>query len=177
MVRAAKVPKAYINAARGHRCDASVRTKPPTQTHRVSRPKPYVFNHEIGVDVFEVKDIAGTYFDVLNVICYGTTLQQAGIVREGETNGVPSSSNCLDWFVKGWVRPYGWPKFVAGDRGTHNRGVFMKTLSKKGVIFNPAALESPEHIGRVERSNQTLKRMLNAHQGHQGDERYGKTAS
>ena len=36
----------------------------------------------------------------------------------------------------------------------------MQTLSKKGVIFNPAALESPEHIGRVERRNQILNRML-----------------
>ena len=161
MLRAAKVPKHYIDAAKQHRCDVCVQNKPPTQTHKVGRPKPYVFNHEVGVDVFEVKDIAGTFYDILNVICYGTTLQQAGIVREGETNGVPSSSNCLDWFVKGWVRPYGWPKFVAGDRGMHNRGVFVRTLSKKGVVFNPAALESPEHIGRVERSNQTLKRMLN----------------
>ena len=92
---------------------------------------------------------------------YGTTFEQAFIVREADTNGVPSSSNCLDAFVKGWVRPFGWPKFVAADRGTHNRGVFAQTLSKKGVLINPAALESPEQIGRVERRNQTLKQMLN----------------
>ena len=33
-------------------------------------------------------------------------------VREGETNGVASSSNCLDAFDTGWARPFGWPKFV-----------------------------------------------------------------
>ena len=33
-------------------------------------------------------------------------------------------------------------------------------MSKKGVRINPAGLESPEQIGRVERRNQTLKRML-----------------
>ena len=33
-------------------------------------------------------------------------------------------------------------------------------MSKKGVRINPAALESPEQIGRVERRNQTLKQML-----------------
>jgi hypothetical protein len=160
MLRAAKVPKQFIDAAKAHRCDVCVQNKPPTQTHKVGRPKPYVFNHEVGVDALEVKDCAGTFFDILNCLDYGTSFQQAGIVREGENNGTPSSSNCLDWFVKGWVRPFGWPKVVAGDRGTHNRGVFNQTLSKKGVRFNPAALESPEHIGRVERSNQTLKRML-----------------
>ena len=63
--------------------------------------------------------------------------------------------------MKGWVRRFGWPKFVAVDRGTHNRGVFNQTLAKKSVRFNPAGLESPEQIGRVERRNQTLKQMMN----------------
>ena len=62
--------------------------------------------------------------------------------------------------MKGWVRPFGWPKLVAADRGTHNRGVFAQTLSKKGVRVHPAALESPEQIGRVERRNATLKHMM-----------------
>ena len=161
MLRAAKAPKDFIEAAKSHRCDVCEATRPPARTNKVSRPKPYVFNHEIGVDVFEVKDAAGTFYDLLNVVDYGTTFQQAFIVREGQTNGVPSSSNCLDAFVKGWSRPFGWPKLLAADRGMHNRGVFGQTMSKKGVRINPAALESPEQIGRVERRNQTLKQMLN----------------
>jgi hypothetical protein len=81
-------------------------------------------------------------------------------VREAQTNGVPSSASCLEAITKGWVRPFGWPKMVALDRGTHNRGVFNQTLSKKGGRFNPAALESPEPIGRVERRNQSLKHLM-----------------
>ena len=57
MLRAAKVPKEFIEAAKAHRCDVCVQTKPPVPTHKVGRPKPYVFNHEVGVDVLEVKDI------------------------------------------------------------------------------------------------------------------------
>ena len=38
--------------------------------------------------------------------------------------------------------------------------MFNQTLSKKSVRFNPAGLESPEQIGRVERRNQTLKQMM-----------------
>ena len=109
----------------------------------------------------EIKDAAGTFYDILNVVDYGTTFEQAFIVRVADTNGVPSSSSCLEAFAKGWVRPFGWPKLVAADRGTHNRGVFAHTLGQKGVRINPAALESPEQIGRVERRNQTLKQMLN----------------
>jgi hypothetical protein len=160
MLRAAKVPKVYIDAAKAHKCDVCVSTKPPPRSAKTSTPKPYVFNHEVGVDVLEIKDAAGTYYDILNVVDYGTTFQQAFIVRRAETNGVPSSSSCLENFVKGWVRPFGWPKFFAADRDTHNRGVFVQTMSKKGVRINPAGLESPEQIGRVERRNQTLKQML-----------------
>ena len=160
MLRAAKAPKEYIDAARSHRCDVCDSTKPPARSSKVSMPKPYTFNHEVGIDVLEVKDASGTFYDILNVVDYGTTFEQAFIVRSADVNGVPSSSACLDAFEKGWVRPYGWPRFVAGDRGMHNRGVFYHTLSTKGVRFNPAALESPEQIGRVERRNQTLKRML-----------------
>ena len=160
MLRAAKVPKEYIDAAKAHRCDVCDSTKPPPRSQKVSRPKPYSFNHEIGVDVLDIKDTAGTIFDILNVVDYGSTFQQAFIVREAEVHGQPTSSSCLDAFVKGWVRPFGWPKLLAADRGLHNRGVFWQTLSKKGVRFNPVPLESPEQLGRVERRNQTLKRML-----------------
>jgi len=140
MLRAAKVPKEFIDAAKAHRCDVCEATKPPARRNKVARPKPYIFNHEIGVDVLEVKDNAGTFFDLLNVVDYGTTFQQAFIVREADINGIPSSSSCLDAFVKGWQRPSGWPKLLAADRGLHNRGVFGQTMSKKGVRINPAAL-------------------------------------
>ena len=51
----------------------------------------------------------------------------------------------------------GW---LACDRGTHNRGVLAQTVSKKGIRIRPAGLESPEQIGRVERRNDVLKRMM-----------------
>ena len=160
MLRAAHCPKDYIDAAKSHRCAACETTKPKPRSNKTSTPKPYVFNHEVGVDVLEIKDAAGTFFDILNVVDYGTTFQQAFIVREATTNGLPSSASCLAAFVKGWVRPFGWPKMLAADRGTHNRGVFSSTLSKKGVLIRLAGLESPEQIGRVERCNATLKHTM-----------------
>ena len=142
------------------KCDVRTATKPPTPLKKVAPPKPYVFNHEVGVDAVEVKDAAEMFYDILNIIDYGTTMQQAGIVRAGEHNGVPSSANCLDFCYRGWVRPYGWPRYVAVDRGAHNRGVFAQTLAKNGVRVNLAALESPEQVGRVERRNATFKHIL-----------------
>ena len=59
-----------------------------------------MFNHEVGIAVLEKKHIVGTFYDIPNAVDYGTTFEQAYTVREGVTNGVPSSSNCLDTFVK-----------------------------------------------------------------------------
>ena len=147
MLRAGRAPKEYIEAAKSHRCNPCELTKVKPKTNKVGTPKPYEFNNEIGVDVVELKDATGRYYDIFNVVDYGTTFQQAFIVREGDTHGVPSSAACLDAFVRGWVRPFGWPKNIAVDRGLHNRGIFAQTLARKGVSNNPAGLESPEQIG------------------------------
>ena len=155
MLRASKADKTYIEAAKAYRCDTCEQTKRKPRTHKVSMPKPYEFNHEVGMDVIDIKDAAGKHFDILNAIDYGTTFQQAWIVRESDIHGSPSSSSCLKAFVHGWTRWAGWPKLVACDRGTHNRGIFGTTLSQKGVRIRPAGLESPEQIGRVERRNQS----------------------
>eukprot|EP00973_Karenia_brevis_P095289 12426664-Karenia_brevis.AAC.1 len=85
-------------------------------------PKPCEFNHEVGVDALDIKDTRGRLYNILNAADYGTTFQQAWIVREADVHGNPSSSSCLKAFVHGWTRWAGWPEKVACDRGTHNRG-------------------------------------------------------
>ena len=160
LLRASRSPKEYIDAAKAYRCDVCEINKPLPTTHKVSMPRPYEFNAEVGIDVLEIKDSAGRIYDVLNIVDYGTTFEQAFIVREADINGSPSSQKCLEAFTNGWVRPFGWPRYVALDRGSHNRGIFSFTLLKKGVRIRSAALESPEQIGRVERRNQTLKRLI-----------------
>ena len=77
MLRAAKAPKDYIEAAKAHRCNTCEQTKQNQPTNKVSRPKPYEFNAEVGIDVAEVKDAAGRIYDVLNCVDYGTTFEQA----------------------------------------------------------------------------------------------------
>ena len=86
--------------------DATTRCRDPkhTQCHHLD---PCTFNHEVGVDVFEVVDSVGMRFSMLNAVCMGTTYDQAWIVRESETLGSPSSHACLRAFVHGWTR-WGW---------------------------------------------------------------------
>ena len=160
MLRAAKAPKEFIDAAKAHRCEACDTTKPKPQTHKVGRPKPYTFNHEVGIDVFEVTDATGTRFEIRNAVDMCTTYDQAWIVRHGTTIGPPSSAAFLKAFMTGWVRWAGWPRYIACDRGVHNRGTFSQTVGKQGVRIRSAGLESSEQIGRVERRNGVLKRMI-----------------
>ena len=126
------------------------------ETHKVSPPRLYTFNHEVGVDVFEIVDSVGMRFSILSVVCMGTTYEQTWIVRERVRE--PSSHACLQVLVHGWTRWAGWPKLVRCDRGTYNRDVFGSTLAKNGVAIRPAGLEVPEQIGRVERRGAMLKK-------------------
>ena len=167
MLRAARAPQDYISSAKTFRCQGCDNAKPRPQTHKVYPPRPYTFNHEVGLDVFEIADSIGMNFSILNAVCVGTTYDQAWIVRESDSLGSSSSRACLRAFVHGWTRSAGWPMLVRCDRGTHNRGVFGSTLAKHGVAIRPAGLEAPEQIGRVERRGAMRKSMLSkSHQGH-----------
>ena len=67
MLKAAKAPQDYIDAAKAFRCGSCAQLKTPPQTHKVSPPKPYVFNFEIGIDVFEIVDAVGTYLSLIHI--------------------------------------------------------------------------------------------------------------
>ena len=56
VLRAARAPQDYICAAKTFRCQGCDNSKPRPQTHKASPPRPCTFNHEVGVDVFEVVD-------------------------------------------------------------------------------------------------------------------------
>ena len=160
MLRVARAPQDCFSAAKTFRCQRCDNTKPRPQTHKVSPPRPWTFNHEVGVDVFEIVDSVGMRFSILNAVCMGTTLDQAWIVRESETLGSPSSHACLGAFVHGWTCWAGWPELVRCYRGTHNRDGFGSILAKNGVAIRPADLEAPAQIGRVERRGAMLKNMM-----------------
>ena len=137
MLRAARAPQNYISAAKTFQCQGCDNATPRPQTHNVSPPRPYTFNHEVGVDVFETVGSVGMRFSILNAVCMGTTYDQAWIVRQSEVYGFPSCHACLQASVYSWTRWAGWPELVRCDRGTHTR-VFGSTLAKNGVAIRRA---------------------------------------
>ena len=89
ILKMAKCPKEYIDAAKYLRCpDCEKKLKLPKQTSKVGLPPPYVFNHTLGLDVNYLPDADGTTFMFLNMVCMGTGFQIDVLLRDG--HGTPT---------------------------------------------------------------------------------------
>ena len=122
-LRAARAPQDYINAAQSFRCQGYDNTEAETSKHTTCHHLDHqTFNHEVGVDVFEIVDSSGKRFSILNAVWMGTTYDQdLKNLREFVTERVSRPSNAfLRAFVLGWTRWAGWPWLVrmlqAGSR-------------------------------------------------------------
>ena len=158
LLKAAKVRKEFIDAVKVHRCIPCERTEPKRPTHKTRLPHEYVFNHTLGIDVLELTDTMGQKYQVLNMVCMGTTFQLAEVVKVGA--GQPSSHACLSALQKRWFAWAGHPVNLFCDRGLHNRGILAKYLDEHGIQSYHVPLESPEELGRVERHGGLLKAMF-----------------
>ena len=157
LLRAAKVHEDFVKAVRLHRCQTCEDTSQKQPTHKTQLPGDYRFNHTLGIDLFEVIDIDGAKFQVLNMVCVGTTFQQAHVVRQGP--GQCSSSTCLKALQERWFSWAGHPVQIICDRGLHNREVLQKYMDEHNILVFHTPLESPEGIRRVERHGGLLKGM------------------
>ena len=135
ILKLAKSPKEYIDAAMKLKCKACDMTKPNPIRSKASAPHlNYAFNHTLGIDVFDLHDYDGVCWLFLNIVCMGTDFQIVCFLCKGP--GSPSSKLCGHTFMMQWVSWAGWPKQVVVDRGTHNRGYFSRMLGAHGIC-NP----------------------------------------
>jgi len=164
ILKMSKSSKELLDAVDHPRCEHCVISAKLTQTAKVGPPKPYIFNHEVGIDVVDIHDVQGNPFQFLNIVCQGTNFQIFVYLREGI--GVPKSQLCVEAFQLAWTSWAGWPRHVVTDRGLHNRGKFSRKLGSKGISIRNIALESPEQLGRTERHGDIwkalAKRVINA---------------
>ena len=151
ILRLAKAPTEYIVAAQTFRCKSCGVTSERNQSSNASVPNVLndAFNIVVGVDVFELHDIVGQGWLFPNLVDYGTEFQMCSLLCKGP--GTPKSRLCGMMCMQYWVSWAGWPKHVRVDRGLHNRGYFALMPGAHGICPFNAGLESPEHIGKVER--------------------------
>ena len=156
LLRAAKAHEDFVKALRLLRCqtceDTSQKARPNCDGIIGS-----ITPCNMGIDVFEVIDIDGAKFQVLNMVCVGATFQLAHVVRQGP--GQCSSSTCSKASQDRWFSWAGHPVQIICDRGLHNRGVLQKYMDEHNIHVFHTPLESPGGIGRVERHGGLLKGM------------------
>ena len=89
ILRAANAPKANVETATTHRRAVCEQIKPLPPTSTASSPKPFVLNREVGPDVVGVRDAAGIFYNALNCVDYGATLEQVSSRAEPRTTAYP----------------------------------------------------------------------------------------
>ena len=158
LLRTAGADAAAIRAMQYFQCPVCDSLKRPMQRPATKVPGPYVFNVEVSVDVFVIRDVEGNKFLILSIVDLGTLFHVGVVVGTGA--GSPSSSNCAKAFDTAWMSWAGAPDRVVLDRGTHNRGVFQEMLRSRGVELRYTGLEAGHHLGRGERQGGLMKSML-----------------
>ena len=158
LLRTAGADAAAIRAMQYFQCPVCDSLKRPMQRPATKVPGPYVFNVEVSVDVFVIRDVEGNKFLILSIVDLGTLFHVGVVVGTGA--GSPSSSNCAKAFDTAWMSWAGAPDRVVLDRGTHNRGVFQEMLRSRGVELRYTGLEAGHHLGRGERQGGLMKSMM-----------------
>jgi hypothetical protein len=59
MLKIAKAPQEAIDAVEHLKCDECIATSKPKQTTKSGGPHPYIFNHNVGIDVIDLHDDEG----------------------------------------------------------------------------------------------------------------------
>ena len=148
MLRYSNAAPHVVKGVKYFRCPSCDRVEPEARPQVVRGPDPYVFNEEIGLDIFTVKDVFDKPYQILHILCLGTCFHVGESL--GQSQGVPSSRKRLEILLRSWIGWAGQPRSILVDRGTHNRGIFMAEMEKRGCRFKLAALEAPYQLGKVE---------------------------
>ena len=112
------------------------------------------FNKVIGVDLVELT-ISGTRTYVVNVVCWGTGLQQLATLP-GKT-----SKEVTEAFARTWVKPFGLPEIVITDQGSEFVGPeFTTFLSDRAVVHHFIDAQSAWQLGRTERAGGLAKEQI-----------------
>ena len=102
IMKGANVNKEVINGVKFFRCETCAGLQSPSSVAPVKAPSPYMFNHNVIIDIFYIQDMAGMTFGCLSVVYDGTTFHVICMICQGHGN--PLSSKCLAKFESHWVR-------------------------------------------------------------------------
>ncbi len=119
------------------RCDDCEAHRKPKARRPSAVPRSYRFNHVVGIDLLIARDPDGVACFFLNVICWGTSLQQVKIVCG---DNAKTAENVWNTFVDTWVRVYGLPDILVLDPGLEFEGYFSEQTQAYGITVLPGRM-------------------------------------
>ena len=158
LLRTAGADPKVIKALEHFTCPTCDSLSEPKKAPATRMPSEYVFNYEVSLDVFFVKDCRGVKHKFLSIVDVGTLFHICAHVGTG--SGPPSSGDCARVLQERWMSWAGAPRAVVMDRGCENRGRLQHLLRTFGVEIRYIGLESPFQLGRGERQGSILKSIM-----------------
>jgi hypothetical protein len=135
-------------------CESNVR---PKARRPAAVPKSYRVNHVVGLDLVELKNIQNEPVYWLNVVDWGSSYQQVGVLVG---DGTKRRENVWMTFVRTWTRIFGMPEIIVVDPGTEFQGHFAEQVASNGCALFPTDARSPWQNGRTERAGKEWKRQF-----------------
>ena len=152
IMRRSSASDAAQRYARWWKCLLRAQRQAPRALNPTTAPyRPNTFNSMIGCDVKAIYDANGLNFEALNIVDLATGFQILAIL-DG-----PSSTECTEKLWLWWMLWAGPPKTIVSDLGTSFRTAFQMMVERYGASSRAAPIESPWHIGMVERCRKAGK--------------------
>ena len=140
------------------RCDDCEANRRPRAKRPSAVPKTYRFNHVVGLDLADKKNLEGERQHWLNVVCWGTSFQQVKLLPNANEK---TAENVWLTFVDTWIRIFGCPDVIVLDPGLEFEGHFAEMSHAHGIVILPTDARSPWQNGRTERAGGLWKHQFN----------------
>ena len=92
ILRGAEADPELIAACENFRCEDCASIEDPRGAGKAKAPSPYIFNHDLILDLFDIHDDDGATHAFLSIVCNGATSHVAAHARVGKSS--PSSRKC-----------------------------------------------------------------------------------
>ena len=166
MLRYSNAAPHVIKGVKFFRCPSCDRVEPEGRPQVVRGPDPYVFNEEIGLDIFTVKDVFDKPYQILHILCLGTCFHVGRI--SGSKSGssqfpqmLGDTAEELDWM--GWS-----PSVYPSGSGNPQPGCIHARVGTSRMSFQVGCFRGTLPTWQGREARRSVER--NAQKGHQRGE-------
>eukprot|EP00971_Amphidinium_carterae_P263155 5221249-Amphidinium_carterae.1 len=139
---------------REYTCGSCQSNRPAGIRRPAFLPRSYGFNIVIGLDTIELHPPNLPSEAYLNVVCWGSRLQQ--VYRMGPT---PTAEGARRGLAT-WIKTYGVPEVTVVDGGPEFKGCWAEYAEHLGIYIHQVDAYAPHQAGKTERAGGLFKEQL-----------------